>query len=116
MNIVFLFSDEHAGAVMRNSGHPVVQTPHLDRWAWRNDMPPPEATVRCALASYYALVSSLDAQIGRILAAIDTSRLRETVRPRHPNNSGLGLYGKSFRQHRARLCWNLGTHSHRVAW
>ena len=31
MNIVFLFSDEHAGAVMGNSGHPVVQTPHLDR-------------------------------------------------------------------------------------
>ena len=33
MNIVFLFSDEHAGAVMGNSGHPVVQTPHLDRLA-----------------------------------------------------------------------------------
>ena len=33
MNIIFLFSDEHAGAVMGNSGHPVVQTPHLDRLA-----------------------------------------------------------------------------------
>ena len=33
MNIVFLFSDEHAGSVMGNSGHPVVQTPHLDRLA-----------------------------------------------------------------------------------
>ena len=33
MNIVFLFSDEHAGAVMGNSGHPVVRTPHLDRLA-----------------------------------------------------------------------------------
>ncbi len=56
------------------SQHPIIQH---HRWAWRNDIPPPEATVRCALASYYALVSSLDAQIGRILAAIDTSPLRE---------------------------------------
>ena len=54
--------------------HPVIQH---HRWAWRNDIPPPEATVRCALASYYALVSSLDAQIGRILEAIDTSPLAE---------------------------------------
>ena len=56
------------------SQHPIIQH---HRWAWRNDIPPPEATVRCALASYYALVSSLDAQIGRILAAIDTSPLAE---------------------------------------
>ena len=56
------------------SQHPIIQH---HRWAWRNDIPPPEATVRCALASYYALVSSLDAQIGRILEAIDASPLRE---------------------------------------
>ena len=56
------------------SQHPIIQH---HRWAWRNDIPPPEATVRCALAAYYALVSSLDAQIGRILAAIDTSPLAE---------------------------------------
>ena len=56
------------------SQHPIIQH---HRWAWRNDIPPPEAVVRCALASYYALVSSLDAQIGRILEAIDTSPLRE---------------------------------------
>ena len=49
-------------------------TPSL---AWRNDIPPPESVVRCALASYYALVSALDAQIGRILEAIDTSSLHE---------------------------------------
>ena len=58
------------------SQHPIIQH---HRWAWRNDIPPPEATVRCALASYYALVSSLDAQIGRILEAIDTSPLRENT-------------------------------------
>ena len=56
------------------SQHPIIQH---HRWAWRNDIPPPEATVRCALAAYYALVSALDAQIGRILEAIDTSPLRE---------------------------------------
>ncbi|MDE0681948.1 MAG: sulfatase-like hydrolase/transferase, partial [Candidatus Poribacteria bacterium] len=56
------------------SQHPIIQH---HRWAWRNDIPPPEATVRCALASYYALVSSLDTQIGRILEAIDTSPLCE---------------------------------------
>ncbi len=58
------------------SQHPVIQ--HL-RWAWRNDIPPPEATVRCALVAYYALVSALDAQIGRVLEAIDTSPLRENT-------------------------------------
>ena len=58
------------------SQHPIIQH---HRWAWRNDIPPPEATVRCALASYYALVSSLDAQIARILAAIDTSPLAENT-------------------------------------
>ena len=56
------------------SQHPIIQH---HRWSWRNDIPPPEATVRCALACYYALVSALDAQIGRILEAIDTSPLRE---------------------------------------
>ena len=56
------------------SQHPVIQH---HRWAWRNEVPPPEAVVRCALASYYALVSSLDTQIGRILEAIDTSPLRD---------------------------------------
>ena len=56
------------------SQHPIIQH---HRWAWRNDIPPPEAVVRCALAAYYALVSSLDAQIGRILEAIDTPPLRE---------------------------------------
>ena len=56
------------------SQHPIIQH---HRWAWRNDIPPPEAVVRCALASYYALVSSLDAQVGRILQAIDTSSLAE---------------------------------------
>ena len=56
------------------SQHPIIQH---HRWAWRNDIPPPEATVRCALASYYALVSALDAQVGRILETIDTSPLRE---------------------------------------
>ena len=33
MNIVFLFSDEHTGTVMGNSGHPHVRTPNLDRLA-----------------------------------------------------------------------------------
>ena len=56
------------------SQHPIIQH---HRWAWRNDSPPPESVVRCALASYYALVSALDAQIGRILEAIDTSSLHE---------------------------------------
>ncbi|MCY4402890.1 MAG: sulfatase-like hydrolase/transferase [Candidatus Poribacteria bacterium] len=58
------------------SQHPIIQH---HRWAWRNDIPPPEDTVRCALASYYALVSCLDAQIGRILNAIDSSELGENT-------------------------------------
>ena len=58
------------------SQHPIIQH---HRWAWRNDIPPPEAVVRRALASYYALVSSLDTQVGRILQAIDTTPLRENT-------------------------------------
>lgn len=37
--------------------HPIIQH---HRWSWRNDIPPSEETVRCALASYYALVSCLE--------------------------------------------------------
>ena len=59
-----------------DSQHPIIQH---HRWSWRNDIPPPESVVRCALAAYYALVSCLDAQIGRILEAIDTSPLRENT-------------------------------------
>ena len=59
-----------------DSQHPVIQH---HRWAWRNDIPPPEETVRCALASYYALVSCFDAQIGRMLDVIDTTPLRENT-------------------------------------
>ena len=33
MNIVFLFSDEHASSAMGHSVHPVVRIPHLDRLA-----------------------------------------------------------------------------------
>ena len=33
MNIVFLFSDEHAASAVGNSGHSVVRTPNLDRLA-----------------------------------------------------------------------------------
>ncbi len=58
------------------SQHPIIQH---HRWAWRNDIPPPEETVRCALASYYALVSTLDAQIGHILEVIETSPLSENT-------------------------------------
>ena len=59
-----------------NYQHPVIQ--HL-RWAWRNESPPPESIVRLALASYYALVSALDSQIGRIVNAIDSSPLADNT-------------------------------------
>ena len=58
------------------SQHPIIQH---HRWAWRNDIPSPEKIVRCALASYYALVSTLDAQIGRILDVIESSQLSENT-------------------------------------
>ncbi len=54
--------------------HPVIQH---HRWSWRNDIPPPEEVVRCATASYYALITYLDEQTGRILDTIDNSSLRE---------------------------------------
>lgn len=34
-NILFLCSDQHSGAVLGSSGHPIVKTPHLDRLAAR---------------------------------------------------------------------------------
>jgi len=54
--------------------HPIIQH---HRWSWRNDIPPPEDVVRCATASYYALITYLDNQIGRILDTIDNSSLRD---------------------------------------
>ena len=57
------------------SQHPIIQH---HRWAWRNDIPPPESVVRCALASYYrARFISPMRKFGKILQAIDTSPLRE---------------------------------------
>jgi choline-sulfatase len=56
--------------------HPIIQ--HL-RCSWRNETPPPEEVVRCATASYYALITYLDEQVGRILHAIDESSLRENT-------------------------------------
>ena len=56
--------------------HPVIQ--HV-RWAWRNEVPPPESIVRCATASYYALITHMDHAIGRILDTIDESPLRENT-------------------------------------
>lgn len=57
--------------------HPIIQH---HRWSWRNDIPPSEDVVRRATASYYALITYLDAQIGRILDAIDnTSLSKDTV-------------------------------------
>jgi hypothetical protein len=47
---------------------------HL-RWSFRNDAPLPEALQRRATASYYALVTFLDAQIGRLLGFLDRSGL-----------------------------------------
>ena len=54
--------------------HPIIQ--HL-RWAWRNETPPPEDVVRRATASYYALTTYMDDQIGRILKTIDDSPFRD---------------------------------------
>jgi choline-sulfatase len=52
--------------------HPVIR--HL-RWSFRNDEPLPEELQRRATASYYALVTFLDAQIGRLLTFLDRSGL-----------------------------------------
>ena len=32
-NIVYIFSDQHRGDTLGSVGHPVIQTPHLDRLA-----------------------------------------------------------------------------------
>lgn len=56
--------------------HPVIR--HL-RWAFHNDEPLPEAIQRLATASYWALITYLDHQIGRLLDAIDGSLLRENT-------------------------------------
>lgn len=58
------------------SQHPIIQH---HRWSWRNDIPPSEEIVRCALASYYALVSCLDAHVGRLIDAIDSTNLQENT-------------------------------------
>ena len=56
--------------------------------------------VRLAVASYYALVSFLDDNVGKVLAALDAAGLTETTRviytSDHGENLGCrGLWGKS---------------------
>ena len=36
-NLLFIFSDQHQGAAMGCAGHPIVQTPNLDRLAAERD-------------------------------------------------------------------------------
>jgi choline-sulfatase len=43
------------------------------------DTPFDEATVRRAIATYYAMVTFVDAQVGRVLAALDEAGLRDTT-------------------------------------
>ena len=54
--------------------HPVIRQL---RYFFRNDEPLPEALQRRALASYYGLVTLTDALVGRMLAVIDGSALRD---------------------------------------
>ncbi len=54
--------------------HPIIQH---HRWSWRNEVPPPEEIVRRATASYYALITYIDNEIGRILDAINSSSLKD---------------------------------------
>jgi choline-sulfatase len=56
--------------------HPVIQ--QLRR-AFRNDEPISEALARRATASYWALVSALDHNVGQLLDVVDSTSLRETT-------------------------------------
>ncbi|TQM10903.1 sulfatase-like hydrolase/transferase [Pseudonocardia kunmingensis] len=56
--------------------HPVIARL---RYGFHNEEPLSPDQVRLATASYWALVSHLDSQVGRLLAAIDGSRLRENT-------------------------------------
>ncbi len=56
------------------SQHPVIRQ---IRQAFRNDEPLTDDEQRQATACYWALVSHLDDQLGRLLAALDESRLRD---------------------------------------
>jgi len=56
--------------------HPVIR--HLRRYHHHEDELPEELTRR-ALASYYALITMTDHNIGRMLEMIDSSRLRENT-------------------------------------
>jgi choline-sulfatase len=56
--------------------HPVIARL---RYGFHNEEPLSEEQVRLATACYWALVSHLDFQVGRLLDAIDGSRLRENT-------------------------------------
>jgi choline-sulfatase len=78
--------------------HPAVQA--LRSIMDYDDHFPDEAAVRRAIASYYALVSFLDDNIGKILKALDEAGLTETTRviytSDHGDNVGCrGMWGKS---------------------
>lgn len=65
----------------------------------QNDMPPQpltESQVRQALAAYYGLVSFLDAQIGRVLQALDETGLAQETRVIYASDHGdtLGANGQ----------------------
>jgi choline-sulfatase len=54
-----------------------------------------EPTIRRALAAYYALVTFMDAQVGRVISALDANGLAETTRVIYTSDHGdtLGEHG-----------------------
>jgi choline-sulfatase len=65
--------------------HPAIR--HL-RWNFRNDEPISEELQRRATASYFALVTFLDAQIGRLLDALDRSGQAERTAVLYTSDHG----------------------------
>ncbi len=72
--------------------HPAMD---LRRRIMFHEEPLDEATLRRAICAYYALVSFMDAQIGRVLSALDAAGLTDLTRILYTNDHGdmVGKHG-----------------------
>ena len=64
------------GDELLENQHPAIRQL---RYFFHNDHPLPEELTRTALASYFALVTLTDEHIGRLLAVVDSSSLKENT-------------------------------------
>jgi len=87
-NIIFIFADDQSFETVNAFGHEDILTPNLDKLA---PFPRTPYAVKVHRQEYYALVSYMDYQIGRIMEALEMSGESDNTYIFFTADHGLGV-------------------------